>query len=96
MTERFAPHDFGIPQLSDVDKVSIVGCAQHILSHEAVTNIKTLAENFGVPLMTEHRNRFTVVQRLLQPLDKPEKPPKQPMWSTTITIPFQRQLQFPG
>jgi hypothetical protein len=79
MTERSAPHDFGIPMLSNVDKVSIVGCAQYILKYEGADNIKTLAENLGVPLMTEHRNRFTVVERLLQPLDRPEKPPKQPM-----------------
>lgn len=79
MTERPTPNDYGIPQLSPVDKVSLVGCAQYILKTQGAANIKTLAENLGVSLMTEHRNRFTLVERLLQPLEKPEKPPVHPV-----------------
>jgi hypothetical protein len=79
MTERTAQHDYGIPKLSDVDKVSIVACSKYILNNEGNCSIKTLAEKLKVPLMTEHRNRFSIVNRILQPLEKPEKPPTKPM-----------------
>jgi hypothetical protein len=79
MIDRKQLHDFGIPHLKNSDLVSIAALGQRILAEHGATNIKMLAEKLGVPLMTEHANRFTVVERILQTLRPPEKPPTEPM-----------------
>ena len=92
MIDRKQLHDFGIPKLKDSDLVSIAALGQRILAEHDSTNIKMLAEKLGVPLMTEHANRFTVVERLLQPLARPEKTTKEPMCRTSVARALATQI----
>ncbi len=84
MTENSTPQDFGYSRLSDIDKLSLFSLGRMIGEREDVTNNKMFAEKLDVALMPEYRNRFTVIERLLQPVDKLEKPPKEPMCKLSI------------
>jgi hypothetical protein len=50
--------------LNPIDQVSIVGLAAQIQALTRTRNISTLASRLGIPLMSEHRNRRTVIERL--------------------------------
>ena len=50
--------------LSYIDQVSIVGLAGQIQARTGASNISSLAKRYGVPTMSEYRNRQTIADRL--------------------------------
>ena len=92
MIDRKQLQDFGVSKLKNSDIVSLVALGQRTLAVHGSANIKMLAEKLNVPLMTEHANRFTVVERLLQPLDREEKPTKEPMCRTSVARTIATQI----
>lgn len=51
-------------KLTPIDRVSVVAIANQIQALTGTSNISSLASKYGVPLMSEHRNRAALVDRL--------------------------------
>lgn len=51
-------------QLSPIDRVSVVAIASQIQAMTGTSNISSLAAKYNVPLMSEHRNRVQLIDRL--------------------------------
>jgi len=60
-----------LTRLSKIDKVSIVALAKQIEKKEGTTTISALADQLGVSLMSENRNRAALVERLTRDGEAP-------------------------
>jgi len=63
-----------LAQISPADKVSIVAIARNIQSEIGTQTISAIAAHFGVPLMSEARNRKDLAARIQSQATIPAKP----------------------
>ncbi len=59
-----------VEQISCIDKVSIVAIAKQIQKDEQTGTIADLARKLDVPIMSENRNRTSLIERITRPPEK--------------------------
>ena len=51
-------------KLTPIDRVSVVAIASQMQAMTGTSNISSLAAKYSIPLMSEHRNRAELIDRL--------------------------------